>query len=471
MPDPSISDDDLLRVTRSFLDRIDQQQPPRDIEGEVMRAIAIPHGRRWVPATRLLASGLLIAAVAAAGCVALVLHLQRPTPVTASPVWAIVAGPTSPATPYGQLAAITCPNAGDCWAVGDLEKGTHDAALIERYQDGGWSMVATPAPSGASGSGLAGITCVSADDCWAVGSYTEADGMDQGLVEQYAGGAWSIVPSPTPSGGAALTGVACADAGECWAVGGAVSAGTSGGLPLVEAYAGSGWAVVPSPTLPAGSGSLSGVTCVTGGGCWAVGATDQPLQQATLIEHESGGVWTIVSSPNPSGASTNSLNLDGGALDTVACVDADDCWAVGSPSGSFESAAGPLIEQYRGAGWQIVSAPAPTGGPGTLRALDGVSCNPSGDCWAVGFYTSASISAGASLDGGRRSLVEQNAGAGWRVVSSADAPGGSSTLMGVACTSAGDCWAVGYDGTPYLATAQGTLKNGTLIEWDSRPAG
>jgi hypothetical protein len=164
MPDPSISDDDVLRVTRSFLERMDRQPPPRDIEGDVMKVILTPRRTRWIPSARLVASGLMVAAVVAVGCVALVLPVDRlssPSPSTAgaSPHWSIVPSPTPSGTPYGQLVNVACPSASDCWAVGDLEKGRNDVSLLERYTDGGWSIVASPIPSGATSSGLGGVTC------------------------------------------------------------------------------------------------------------------------------------------------------------------------------------------------------------------------------------------------------------------------------------------------------------------------
>ena len=123
--------------------------------------------------------------------------------------------------------------------------------------------------------------------------------MDQGLVEQYAGGAWSIVPSPTPSGGAALTGVACADAGECWPW----WRGQRGNVWWAAACRGVRRQRLGSGPLPHAAGrERQSQRCDLRDRrrLLAVGATDQPLQQATLIEHELGGVWTIVSSPNPS---------------------------------------------------------------------------------------------------------------------------------------------------------------------------
>jgi hypothetical protein len=48
---------------------------------------------------------------------------------------------------------------------------------------------------------LNGVTCVSAGDCWAVGSSSSVNGPGEPLIEHYAGSRWAIVNSPNPSPG------------------------------------------------------------------------------------------------------------------------------------------------------------------------------------------------------------------------------------------------------------------------------
>jgi hypothetical protein len=467
MPDLRISDDDLFRVTRTALERMERPAPPRDIEGDVMAAILAPPRRRRLPSGRLVASGLVVAAVVAAGCVALVTHLERGSTAGTAPQWSIVPGPTLPGTPYGALVGIACPGADDCWAVGSLEKGKESSPLIEHYSGGSWRIVSSPTPAGATGGGLDGVTCVDADVCWATGSSTGAGGRFQPLIERDAGSGWTVVPSPALSGGegGALGGVSCSSSSDCWAVGNTTGTPTE---PLIEHYTGTAWTIVASPAPPdATGGFLNGVTCVSAGGCWAVGTVDHGTGNAissetTLIEHDTGDGWAIVPSPNPAGApSETPYNPEGGGLWSVTCVNADDCWAVGLPTGSTAGARA-LIEQDAGNGWHIVSSPMAPGGRTASGVLNGVTCEDAGDCWAVGFYPDA---------GGRGTLVEQYTATGWHLVSSSDAPGAFSTLYGVACAGAGDCWAVGLTGNQGVASPKDTPKIGTLIERDNQSAG
>ena len=143
--------------------------------------------------------------------------------------WGAVSSPTAPGQVSG-LAGVTCFSASDCWAVGFSGTpanvnpiGEIDSTLIEKDTSNGWSIVPSPNPPGSQGSDLYGVTCVSATDCWAVGDYfTDNTTMyTQPLIEQDTGSGWSIVSSPSPPGSqeSALQGVACAGASDCWAVG------------------------------------------------------------------------------------------------------------------------------------------------------------------------------------------------------------------------------------------------------------
>jgi hypothetical protein len=127
------------------------------------------------------------------------------------------------------------------------------------------------------------------------------------------------------------------------------------------------------------------VTCRSASSCWAVGISNSAggTEQA-LIEQYAGSGWSIVSSPSPPGS------LDS-QLASVACVSATDCWAVGYSDTSNPPNGNPtspnlidqtLIEQYTGTGWTIVSSPTPS--DETSAQVEGVACTSSGDCWAVG---------------------------------------------------------------------------------------
>ena len=118
---------------------------------------------------------------------------------------------------------------------------------------------------------------------------TLPDGLP--LIEQYNGTEWAVASSPYPSGSyfADLYSVACAAAGDCWAVGAYAANGDGGSSPLTEEYAGDAWAVVSDPDSTALA--LNGVSCASASDCWAVGTAGEvrtpadPAERRQRVDH------------------------------------------------------------------------------------------------------------------------------------------------------------------------------------------
>ena len=315
----------------------------------------------------------------------------------------------------------------------------------------GW-YVATVPGTGADDV-LLGSTCANALQCWAVGITLANLGGGKSspspLVEAWNGTTWTLVPMPLPGGeGGGLFDATCVNGSDCWAVGAVVATGS--GNPtgtLIEQWNGTSWSVVPSPT-PSGPGVvgaiLSSVSCASASSCMAVGyATDVNGNNLTdVIEQWNGSSWTIVPGA-PTGQAFDQLL-------SVQCLSAADCWAVGNAgpvsqmSGFlpiFPGAVGDqgLIEHWDGSAWSIVPSvtePAPSGG-----YLSGLECVGATDCWASGATTDASGNASGIL-------MEHWDGATW-TDASASVPGSTAPgmLAGISCLSAAQCWAVGSTGS------------------------
>src|SRR5205814_1373926 len=104
--------------------------------------------------------------------------------------------------------------------------------------------------------------------------------------------------------------------------------------------------------------------------------------------------------------------------------------------------------------WSIVTSPNTSATHENV--LSGVTCTSASDCWAVGYvYT------GFFPPQGAQTLVEHWNGAAWSIVRS---PNTSATqdnyLSGVTCTSASDCWAVG----DYVIPNDNGFYYSTLVE-------
>jgi hypothetical protein len=349
--------------------------------------------------------------------------------------WAIVASPNSSATHSNALYGVTCTSASNCWTVGAyVNTAGAPQTLIEQWNGASWTIVPSPNTSPTKYNLLSGVTCTSASECWAVGYYSNSSGYYQTLIEQWSGTSWSIVTSPntSPTEYNLLSGVTCTSASECWAVGYYNSA--SGAFQtLIEQWNGTSWAIVASPnTSPTQNNILLGLTCKSASECWAVGYYGNGIGFAdlTLIEQWNGTSWTIVASPN-SGTQTNKLY-------GVTCAAESACWAA---SYYYENGSGlnqTLIEQWNGASWTIVTSP--NAGAREPNFLNGVTCVSASECWAVGY----------AYEGGPspyyyQTLIERWDGKSWAIVTSPNASATwSNVLDSVTCTSASDCWAVGY---------------------------
>src|SRR5438045_3624497 len=197
------------------------------------------------------------------------------------------------------------------------------------------SWLIVPSPNLTSDNQLYGTAAVSASDAWAVGYAYNASAVQSTLVEHWNGTAWSIIPSPNPGtstrcgagySGSALSGVAKVSSTNVWAVGYICGLQSK---TLTEHWNGSKWSVVSSPNeTGADASTLAAVAALSSNDVWAVGnyKVFNQYQWDTLIEHWDGTKWSIVSSPNVPGADKNFLYA-------VAALSPSNVWAVGYSEG------------------------------------------------------------------------------------------------------------------------------------------
>jgi hypothetical protein len=349
--------------------------------------------------------------------------------------WSIVTSPNT-STTQNNLLGVTCVSASDCWAVGSyVASSGAPRTLIEHWDGTAWAIVPSPNAS-LPNNVLSGVTCVSASDCWAVGYYVSGPSVYQTLIERWDGTSWVIVSSPNAAQINLLNGVTCRSASDCWAIGYSeiVGAGTLNiDQTLIERWDGTAWTIVTSPNASAWPKNfLFGVTCVSASDCWAIGFSQSLVGTSninqTLIERWDGTAWAIVSSPNTLAALDN-------YLDGVTCVSASDCWAVGYYGNVSMTAWQTLIEHWDGTAWAIVNSPNTS--TTQRNYLYGVTCVSASECWAVGLSVNGS--------GFSQTLIERWDGTSWAIVSSPSTSASQyNFLYGVTCVSATDCWAVGY---------------------------
>ena len=299
--------------------------------------------------------------------------------------WSVVSG--RDADTYTWLAGVTCTSASNCWAVGRSSSGS----LTLRWDGTSWKKTAAP-----GWLELRKVACITASDCWAIGAVTGgSESSPQAL--HWDGANWAIVtmPAVTPEQGtaASLVSLACPSAANCWAAGAylgvADAAQNQHYKTLIEHWDGQTWTRVDSPNAqPAGDNLLRGVACASDSDCWATGTAGdlQADEIATLIEHWDGVRWSIVPSPN--------VPEPANELGAVTCVSPSLCWAVGQHENITTDQT--LIERWDGTAWTIFPSPNQPGPEAQLadNFLLAVRCLSAAECWSVGTYSQGSSSEG-----------------------------------------------------------------------------
>jgi hypothetical protein len=343
----------------------------------------------------------------------------------------------SPVQPIGattnSLGAVSCVSAADCEAVGSYTSTPGDTVpLAEAWHGTSWKVQSTPKPKASTDplGTLSGVSCVTASFCEAVGA---ANGSSAAFAEKWTGTAWQRQSAP---GKGPLAAVSCVSASFCEAVG---TRGTSSGTgPLAEVWTGTAW---KTQTLPAPAGAslsaMTGVSCTSADSCEAVGTYNDDIAFAAVWN---GSSWAPQTVPSPAGAS-------GTVLNGVSCPAAGACEAVGLQESS--SSSGPLAEVWNGTKWAAQATPLPTSADS--GSLGAVSCTSAAACTAAGYdYVAASDT--------ELTLAEVWNGKSWKVQSTPNPASGEDTFSGVSCGAAGACTAVGSGLDP------GDLATATLSE-------
>jgi hypothetical protein len=242
--------------------------------------------------------------------------------------------------------------------------------------------------------------------------------------------------------------VSCTSATRCTATGHYFPSAVT--APAAEQWNGTAWSVqqVPDPQ-PRFNGALLGVSCAPAGTCIAAG-----YDTAALAEAWTGTSWSVQRVSTPPGATPSELT-------GVSCASASACMAVGSYRADANGDEAILTEAWNGTSWSIQPTPA---NPASQGFLTGVSCASATFCVAVGYSFGRF---------GVSTLAEVWNGTSWSIQPTVDQPGANqSFLLGVSCSSATACTAVGYYETSTTRFTQFTLAeawNGTSWSIERTP--
>ena len=383
-----------------------------------------------------------------------------------------------------------CPSTSWCVAVGSYNDASgHLQGLIETWSAGSWTSQTAPltnlSPAAANNPGVYfyALSCPSTTSCVAVGSYDDASGNQQGLIETLSGGIWTAQTAPlanlSPPAASdpmvTLTGLSCPSATSCVAVGS--YSGTRQDA-LIETLTGQTWTSSNAPltglnpdTIP--DSMLLGLSCATASSCVAVGQyQDITNAYQGLIETLSNGSWSPSEAPigglNPVAVSPPTV-----LLTSLSCPSISSCVAVGF----YDATTGVqgLIETLANGAWAASTAPtsglSPAAADPPADPLTSVSCPSVTTCVIVGSYTDSS--------GYQQGLIETLSNGLWTAstatASAALSPPAATlndpsvSLTGLSCASTSSCVAVGsyVDSSGYQ---QGLIETLTSGSWTASAA-
>ena len=383
---------------------------------------------------------------------------------------------------YVQVNSVSCASAGNCVTGGTYPNGGGDGngqGFVTVEKNGVWgTATGLPGLAALNEGGFARVTslsCASAGNCAAGGYYGDHHGQ-QGFVADERNGRWGkaiAVPGLVALNKgkfAFVLSVSCASAANCAASGSWADADSHdiGGFVAVEENGVWGKAV----DVPVGDGEVDSVSCTSAGNCLAGGAAaafyTSAHEHAFLVE-EQHGVWRkTIAVP---GLAALGKGRDAG-VNTVSCTSAGNCVAGGFYTDRHGSSQGFLAVERNGAWGTAIKVPglaALTTGGNT--GVGSVSCGSPGNCLAGGSYQ------------GRHGLqgfvaVERNGrwGKATRVPGLAALnKGGQTQVLSVSCAPPGRCWASGlYSGSSgirrgFVASEDNGVW-GKLIHLPSLPA-
>ena len=222
----------------------------------------------------------------------------------------------APKLPGETLDGVSCPSRTGCTVVGTFSQHRRTVLFAARWNGARWKIRRVPATRGFRHSALEGWSCASARDCIAL----LTRGARAWLTVHWNGRRWQLAQVGVPLGVShvSVSGVSCEPKGSCLVVGGFVNA-TGQPATLVERLQRSRWSVQPSANhMTDINALLNGVSCASDTFCLAVGALNVNPGMP-LVEQWDGSAWAIQTLPADSisnsfngGCPRSRRNLNGG---------------------------------------------------------------------------------------------------------------------------------------------------------------
>jgi hypothetical protein len=363
------------------------------------------------------------------------------------------------------VGAVSCPSAGSCAAVGSYQsKSGHQDPFIVTQRRGTWGK-ATAVPGLGSlntgnSAGLGAISCPSAGNCTASGSYTSSSGESLPFAVSEVNGRWrdaaavpglAALPGLIPGHAIGVGPLSCGSAGNC------TTAGTytvSGGnqVYVVSQVHGTWGNATTVPGLAAlNSGVEDNLTAVSCSGPGSCGAAGYYWNAAQFIEgfvaNEVNGTWRrAIEVPG-------TAKIQGAEASSISCPSAGNCTAGGLYGDNglcpcdFGTGQLFVVNEVNGTWYRATPLPGAVKlNQGDDAGFSTISCPTAGNCAAGGYYST--FVNGEGINDTQAFLASEVNGVWSRAV---EVPG-TGTLNNrdvgnvnvVSCAAPGRCTAVGY---------------------------
>src|SRR5215471_1471838 len=296
---------------------------------------------------------------------------------------------------------------------------------------------------------ITSVSCASAGNCSAGGSYTGRFGRGHAFVVSQIHATWGRaievpgIAALNRGGDAAITSVSCTSAGNCSA-GGYYGVSMWHGHAFVVSQIHGTWGraieVPGTAALERGQGALmDSMSCASAGNCSVGGfyeGTPETIQ--AFVVSQIHGTWgKAIEVPG-----TAALNRGGGAtIHSVSCASAGNCSAGGSYTRRSGRGGAFVVSQIHGTWGKAIEVPGTAAlNQGGDAGITSVSCASAGNCSAAGGYWDRSRR-------GQAFVVSQTHGTWHKAIevpgTAALNQGGNAFIAEVSCASAGNCSAGG----------------------------
>jgi hypothetical protein len=237
---------------------------------------------------------------------------------------------------------VSCGSAGNCSAGGDYtDSSGHHQAFVVNQVNGTWqTAIEVPGTAALNRGGyanLGSVSCASAGNCSAGGFYTDSSGRGQAFVVNQVNGTWQTaieVPGTAAlnrAGGAAIDSVSCASAGNCSAGGSYLASLGHIQLFVVSQVNGTWHKAIQVPGIAAlnqgKDAAIFSVSCASAGNCSAGGsyAVNRGVQQAFVVNQVNGTWQMAIEVPGIAALNRGEFAI----INSVSCAAAGHCSAGG----------------------------------------------------------------------------------------------------------------------------------------------